>query len=153
MPENESFIAFEKDGGIFWRNQLGEPKQVGISMKVADQLKQALSETIDDREACRAERDSYRETLIANGLLEVPKTPEEIAAEALEAAKTAREDMAVMSRALNEQGEILRQLLMERQAQTQTQAFAQAQARPEQKQEQSSPVHAKPGKEKEAGKK
>lgn len=151
MPENESFIAFEKDGGIFWRNQLGEPKQVGISMKVADQLKQALSETIDDREACRAERDSYRETLISKGLLEVPKTPEEIAAEALEAARTAREDMAVMSRALNEQGEILRQLLMERQAQAQTQTFAQTQ--PEQKQEQPTPVHAKPEKAKEAGKK
>ena len=116
MPEDESFIAFEKEGGLFWRSQSGEPKQIGITMKVANQLQEALTFTIEERDKCRTDRETYLQKLIDNGLYAPPKTPEDIATEALLAAKAAEQNMTSMAKALSEQGEMLRVLLAERQS-------------------------------------
>lgn len=104
MPENEIFLAFEKDGFLFWKSTTGETREIGATSKTFQAVNDAL-------EAALREREQYFDMLVAAGLIERPKDPQEIAREALEEARAAREETAKMAQAMMAQTQLLEKLL------------------------------------------
>lgn len=91
MPDNENFLAFESNGILFWRDiRTGECKEIGITQKTARAIQDALESTIK-------ERDEYFEMLVASGLMERPRAPQDVAREALEEARAARAESSRMA--------------------------------------------------------
>lgn len=88
MQQRNSFIATVEGDKIYAINSISQDRtEVGITQKAAKELQDALSGII-------VERDELYDKCIAAGIIERPKTAEDVAKAALDEAKAAREENA-----------------------------------------------------------
>lgn len=96
QQQRNTFIATTDGDKIYAINSISQDRtEVGITQKAAKELQDALANII-------VERDELYEKCVAAGIIEKPKTTEDVAKAALEEAKAAREENAkIMALLLN----------------------------------------------------
>lgn len=96
MDYGQNFFtgSIEPDGDILLASAGRDPKKVGIDTKREQELLQAIKERDETL-------DNWREILIENGLLAIPKTPEEIARE------TAEQQLLITKQQAEEQARLI----------------------------------------------
>jgi len=94
-PEN-IFTGMIDEQGFIWEAGTGRKRQViGIDAQKEQEYQQTISQMQETL-------DNYREKLIELGVIQVPKTPEELASEQLRIAQEQSEQQAEINKALLE---------------------------------------------------
>ena len=88
QQQRNTFIATTDGDKIYAINSISQDRtEVGITQKAAKELQDALANII-------VERDELYDKCVSAGIIEKPKTAEDVASAALEEAKAAREETA-----------------------------------------------------------